>query len=127
MKFVPAIFFLLLGLNSKAQISDSALLKEDIFVYVEQMPEFNGNIVNYIATHLAIPNSCAEQATSRAIVKFIVDKFGKARMPEVLRGWGMPCDAAIIKLVNDMPAWKPGKQNGRAVNVYYQLPMTVRF
>jgi len=33
--------------------------------------------------------------------------------------------AEVIKVVKKMPKWKPGKQNGQAVDVYYSLPVNI--
>ncbi|MBT9392021.1 energy transducer TonB [Hymenobacter sp. NST-14] len=33
-------------------------------------------------------------------------------------------DKEVLRVINKMPAWKPGTQSGRAVDVSYTLPVT---
>jgi protein TonB len=39
----------------------------------------------------------------------------------VARGIGGGCDEEALRVINAMPKWKPGKQNGRAVKVFFSL------
>ena len=56
-------------------------------------------------------------------VTFLVDKDGKVKDAKILRGIGGGCDEEALRVVSHMPDWKPGKQNGRAVMVQYNLPV----
>jgi protein TonB len=59
-------------------------------------------------------------------VKFVVNEDGDISDAQVLRGIGGGCDQEALRVVKSMPKWKPGKQNGRAVKVYFTLPVTFR-
>ncbi|MFZ7114561.1 MAG: energy transducer TonB, partial [Bacteroidota bacterium] len=54
---------------------------------------------------------------------FVVDKDGKVTSAKVLRGIGGGCDEEALRVVKNMPEWKPGRQNGRSVMVQYNLPV----
>lgn len=59
-------------------------------------------------------------------VSFIVSKNGSISDVKVLRGISSECDKEAVRVVQMMPAWKPGKQNGRNVNVRFILPLKFR-
>jgi protein TonB len=40
-----------------------------------------------------------------------------------LKGIGGGCDEEALRVIKSMPAWKPGKQNGKTVPVQYNLPI----
>jgi protein TonB len=57
------------------------------------------------------------------VVKFVVNEDGHISEVQVVRGIGGGCDEEAKRVVQAMPAWKPGKQNGKAVKVYFTLPI----
>ena len=59
----------------------------------------------------------------RVYVSFIVEKDGSVSNIQLLRGIGGGCDEEAIRVVGAMPQWQPGRQNGRAVRVAYNLPI----
>jgi protein TonB len=48
---------------------------------------------------------------------------GQIRDVKVLRGIGAGCDEEALRVVNNMPPWKAGKQNGDKVNVQFNMPI----
>jgi protein TonB len=49
---------------------------------------------------------------------------GKIGEVNVLRGIGAGCDEAAVKAIRKTSGkWTPGRQNGRAVRVYYNMPV----
>lgn len=98
--------------------------KAKIFSYVEHIPEPSFNISDYISQHLTYPeNARKANIEGRVIVKFIVDNYGYIDSVHVLHSVYPSLDSAAIAVISNMPRWKPGKQNGRAVNVYFTLPI----
>lgn len=108
------------------------LMKRDpdtIYNQVEVMPEFYGGISEmnaYISDNLKYPELEAKnKIEGKVLVSFTIDKSGllkdvtTTRVPE--RGENLAKEA--IRVVKDMPKWKPGKQDGRAVSVSYLLPI----
>lgn len=101
-----------------------------IFQFVEQMPEFPGGqdqLLRYLSEHIRYPDQAREAGIEgKVTVKFVVNEDGDISDAQVLRGIGGGCDQEALRVVKSMPKWKPGKQNGRAVKVYFTLPVTFR-
>lgn len=98
-----------------------------VFTYVEQMPEFNGNVGEWLGSHLRYPDAAREAGTEgRVIVKFVVNEGGEISDAQVVRGVSSDLDAEALRVVRAMPKWRAGKQNGRAVKVYFTLPISFK-
>ena len=57
------------------------------------------------------------------LVNFVVNTQGKVVKANVLRGLDPQIDEIALNAVNQMPEWKPGLNNGKAVNVFFTVPM----
>lgn len=91
-------------------------------VHVEQMPEFNGDVNSYLSSKLRYPEQAREAGIEgRVVVKFVVNEDGDITGAQVIRSIGGGCDEEALRVVNAMPRWKAGRQNGRAVKVYFNL------
>jgi periplasmic protein TonB len=101
--------------------------KQEPLTFVEQMPEFPGGaeaLLTYLAKNIKYPSIATEMGISgRVILQFVVDKYGKISNVKLVRGIGGGCDEEAIRVVKNMPSWKPGRQNGKEVPVYYTLPV----
>ena len=42
---------------------------------------------------------------------------------KIMKGIGGGCDEEVIRVIKGMPAWTPGKQNGKIVKVMFNLPV----
>jgi len=98
---------------------------------VEQMPQFEGGesaLMNFISRNIRYPVKAMEQSIQgRVIVRFVVSDTGEVTQVSVLRGIGGGCDEEAMRVVSMMPRWKPGKQDGKPVNVWYTLPISFKF
>jgi len=96
---------------------------------VEEMAEFPGGWMEmrkYIAANFVYPQIAKEQGyEGKCFLKFIVDTAGYIKDIKVLKGVkNCPsCDEEAIRLVKNMPRWKPGKINGKPANVYFNVPI----
>ena len=101
--------------------------EEKPFVSVEQMPQFpggNGELMKFIGSNLRYPTIAAENGIEgRVIIRFVVGKDGSVSDIKIQRGLDASCDKEAIRVVQSMPKWIAGKQNGRAVPVYFTLPI----
>lgn len=105
--------------------------KEDInkkvFKVAEQMPSFKGNVNQWLASHLQYPAVAAENnIQGKVIVQFVVSRDGSVRDAQVVRGVDPSLDREALRVVNSMPKWNPGMNNGQAANVQYTLPITFK-
>jgi len=100
---------------------------QEPFIIVEQMPEYQGGqaeLMKYLSSNLQYPVTAQENGIQGTVyVRFEVDKDGKVHNVKILRGISPEIDKEAIRLVMAMPAWKPGRQGGRDVNVTYTLPI----
>lgn len=98
-----------------------------IFQFVEEPPAFPGGedkLMEYLGKNIKYPTIAKENnIQGRVYVTFVVDKDGKVKDAKVLRGIGGGCDEEALRVVKNMPEWKPGRQNGRSVLVQYNLPV----
>jgi periplasmic protein TonB len=98
-----------------------------IFHYVEQMPEAGYDYNKYISEHLHYPESVRKNyIQGRVIVKFLVREDGSISNPAILRSLDSACDGEALQVIKQMPRWKPGKQNGKAVPVELTLPVVFK-
>lgn len=97
------------------------------FIFVEQQPEFpNGTTAMYrfLAENIKYPAVARESGVEGTVyVQFVVGKEGYIRDAKVVRGVGGGCSEEALRVVNMMPQWKVGKQNGMSVSVLMTLPI----
>ena len=101
-----------------------------VFTVVEQMPMSPGGdaaLMSYLANNIHYPTVAAENGVQgRVVVGFVVERDGSITDVSVLRGVDPSLDREAMRVVKSMPRWTPGKQNGSAVRVKYQVPVAFR-
>jgi protein TonB len=101
--------------------------KIEIFEFVEQMPEYLGGedkLEHYFKENIKYPTKAKEmRIEGRVICAFIVNEDGSLSDIKIARSISKEFDEEAIRLIKNMPNWKPGKQNGKAVKVNYSLPI----
>lgn len=115
--------------------SGNAVVEEaappEIFVTVEQMPEFPGGeaaLYEYLGKNIKYSNCQMEKEQGiqgTVYLRYVVEADGNVGAVEVLRGVkGGPClEQEAKRVVAKMPQHKPGKNNGHAVRVWYTVPI----
>jgi protein TonB len=100
----------------------------EIFIVVEDMPEFPGgqdSMAKFISDNLIYPALAQENnIQGRVVVQFIVEEDGRisnVKLVSTPLGWGL--DEAAIRVIKKMPNWKPGKQRGEPVKVRFVIPI----
>ena len=101
-----------------------------VFTIVEQMPQFPGGdaaLMDYLRSNVHYPTVAAENGVQgRVVVGFVVERDGSITDVQVIRSVDPSLDREASRVVKSMPRWNPGKQNGSAVRVKYQVPVTFR-
>jgi periplasmic protein TonB len=101
--------------------------EEEIFQVVEQMPEYPGGtsaLFKWINKNIKYPDIARENGiTGVVMVTFVVDGDGSIKKATIARGLDPNCDAEALRVIREMPKWKPGKQGGKPVRVYFTLPI----
>lgn len=91
------------------------------------MPSFKGNVNQWLSTHISYPAVAAENnIQGRVIVKFVVGKDGSVSQAQIVRGVDASLDKEALRVVNSMPKWNPGMNNGQPANVWFTLPITFK-
>lgn len=100
-----------------------------IFRVVEEMPKFKGGdakLMELLMMNMKYPESAIKaKQQGRAIVGFVVRKDGTVSDVYIEKSTGYDVlDNEAMRVVKSMPAWEPGKQKGKPVNVKYFVPIT---
>ncbi len=107
---------------------DQDQAKEEAFDVVEEMPEFPGGpkaLMDYLMTNVKYPKTAFDaNIQGRVIAQFVVDKEGTVRDAHVVKSVDPALDAEALRVINNMPKWRPGRQNGKVVNVKYTIPVS---
>ena len=97
------------------------------FVVVEEMPMFPGGepaLLAYIAEHTQYPEVAKENnIQGKVIVRFCVTSKGGVDKVSILKSVDPELDAEAIRVVQSLPSFKPGKQGGKPVPVWYMVPI----
>lgn len=113
--------------KSENAVSTTSSVDANIFITVEQMPEFPGGeeaMYKFIAENIKYPTSAKDNSIQGTVyIKFVVSDKGKISDAVVVRGIGSGCDEEALRVVKKMPNWSPGLQQGKQVDVYYTLPI----
>lgn len=94
----------------------------------EMFPQFPGGHValfEYLSKNIKFPKSKEnEDVKVRVVTTFTVEKDGSITDAKIVRSQGEAFDNEALRVINGMPKWIPGMQNGKAVSVKYLLPIT---
>ena len=101
-----------------------------VYTVAEVMPEFPGGMaamMKFLGDSINYPIEAKEKKIQgRVVITFVVREDGVVVDPEIVRGVEDSLDKEALRVVSAMPKWVPGKQDGKAVNVKYALPITFR-
>ena len=99
-----------------------------IYRSAEQMPRFPGGeaaLMKYIKSHIQYPaEALKNKIEGNVILQFVVQKTGKIGEVKVVRSLDKDLDKEAVRVIKSLPKFTPGRQNGKAVSVWYTLPVT---
>ena len=105
-------------------------VENKVFDVVEQMPSFPGGpsaLMQYLSSNIKYPVVAQENGVEgRVVVSFVVERDGSITDVQVARSVDPSLDREAQRVVRNMPRWIPGKQNGQAVRVKYNVPVAFR-
>ena len=101
---------------------------EIVYRHVDRMPTFPGGeaaLMKYIESHIKYPaKALKKRIEGRVEVQFVVDKTGNIGEVKVVRPGDKLLDEEAVRLIKSLPKFTPGRQSGKAVPVWYTLPVT---
>lgn len=96
-------------------------------VFVDEMPEYpggNSELLKFIGENLRYPSDAQDNnVQGRVTLKFVVNPDGSVDRIEVLRGVDPSLDNEAIRVIKSLPKFKPGKQGGVPVPVWFTIPV----
>jgi protein TonB len=112
---------------NKDPIAPEIPVEEPVFYVVEEKPEFPGGnqaLYNFIGKNLIYPEEAQKNnIEGRVILQFVVNPDGSADRIAVVRSIDSLLDNEAIRVVKKLPKFKPGKQGGVPVKVWFTLPI----
>lgn len=98
--------------------------------FAEQAPSFPGGLEalsKFLSENIKYPITAQENGIQgKVIIKFVVSKTGDISNIQIFRGVDTSLNKEAVRVVQAMPKWIPGKQKGKAVDVYFTLPVEFR-
>ena len=109
-------------------VAEEEIDEDVVFQVVEQQPEFPGGLqalYKYLADNINYPRVSRENGSQgRVFIRFVVNTDGSIQDAEVIRSSGdVYLDREAVRVVSGMPKWSPGMQAGKAVRVYFTVPV----
>ena len=103
---------------------------ETIYNIVKEKPMYPGGdsaLNKYLNENMKYPQAAKDEGIEgRVWVLFVVDKKGNIKDAKVHRDIGGGCGEEALRLVKNMPAWIPGKHEGKPVNVNSKVPINFK-
>ena len=97
---------------------------------VQQMPEYPGGIVEFmkwLQRTLRYPPTAQQQGIQGSVmVSFIVNVDGTITEQKVVRGVNEELDAAALRVISNMPKWKPGLDKGKPCRTLFAIPIVFK-
>ena len=94
------------------------------------MPEYPGgedSLRNAVAANVIYPKQCSDSGIQgRVFVRFAVNEDGSISNVEAIKGPHPLLNQAAVDAVKKLGKFNPGIQNGKAVKVYFNMPVLFR-
>ena len=117
-------------IGETAEGETNNMVESEVYNMVEEAPQFPGGVqelMKYLGKNLKYPVAAQNAGKQGNVVcQFVVKSDGTIGDIKVMRSISPELDEEAIRVIKAMPAWTPGKQDGKAVNVRYTLPVAFR-
>jgi TonB family protein len=114
-------------MSNIVQHAESLKTDDQVFMVVEHQPEFPGGfdaLRNFIRDNMKYPQAAAAAKIEGVVyISFVINTDGSVSDTKVLRGIEATLDQEALRVVSMFPNWIPGKQNGKAVRVRFNIPI----
>ena len=111
----------------KEEVQEAEAPEPEPFIVVEEMPVFPGGepaLLKFIAANTQYPEIAKENnIEGKVIVRFCVTSKGGIDLVSVFKSVDPELDTEAIRVVKMLPPFKPGKQGGKPVPVWYSVPI----
>lgn len=104
-----------------------APVEPEPYVIVQEMPSFPGGkeeLMRYIVENVTYPPDAVDnRIQGTVLLRFVVSSTGEVTRVEVTRKVNPLLDEEALRVISGMPRWKPGKQDGNPVPVWFSVPV----
>ena len=111
-------------------VDPEPFVEPDPLFIAEIMPEFDGGIAamhQYLIDNIKYPQRDREnKITGTVYVQFVIDVDGSVANAQILRGATEGMNNESLRVINSMPKWSPGVQNGHKVKVLQTIPINYK-
>ena len=119
------------SIDAFAQEEEEEEEEQQIFVVVEDMPQFKGGGINafrkYVQQNIEYPTVAAENGIEGTVfVKFVVDTDGGISNVTIMRGVDPALNEEAQRVIRGAPEWEPGQQRGEPVRVQFTIPIVFK-
>jgi protein TonB len=98
-----------------------------VYDIADVSPEPGYDLQAYFLAHIHYPDQAKEvNVQGRVAIRFVVDENGNISELQLIHGIGSGCDEEALRVISAMPPWKPGKQHGIPVKVYFTQAVTFK-
>ncbi len=112
------------------KFAQPAVQEEKVFEYLDDMPEFPGGgkaMMEWLGQNIQYPKEAVDaKVEGRVMVSFVIEKDGSDSNAKVIRSIDPLLDNEALRVVNAMPNWKPGMQDGQPVRVRFTIPVSFK-
>ena len=116
--------------DDNIDVVEEAADDEPPMMFTEEMPEFPGGdeaLMNFLTREIQYPEVARNNGiTGTVLIEFVVEKDGRVSNAKVKVPLFPECDKEAVRGVMAMPKWKPGKNMGKPVRCFFQVPVTFR-
>lgn len=116
--------------ETEVEVVDEGSEEDPPMMFTEEMPEFPGGdeaLLAFLTREIQYPEVARNNGiTGTVLIEFVVEKDGRVSNAKVKVPLFPECDKEAVRGVMAMPKWKPGKNMGKPVRCFFQVPVTFR-
>jgi len=127
---IPLLFLFMSGF-SQQQKQYVSYNDTTVFVIVDKFPEYPGGVegfYKFLKDNLKYPDEAKRNdINGKVFIKFTIEKDGCVGDVQTLKGIGGGCDEEAVRVIKEMPQWKPGYIKGKPVRISLVIPILFKF
>lgn len=113
--------------NTQIKKAETVVDTNAVCNYPDQLPKFvggNSALLLYLNSSLVYPAEARKKnITGKVVARFLINRYGKVQNLKIVQSLSPECDAEVIRVLYNMPAWNPALKDGIPVNVSFSLPV----
>ena len=116
------------SMPSRSEINNVTETDSKVYKAAEVMPQFPGGmdeLSKWLSANVKYPaEAMAKGVQGVVIARFVVKADGSIGTVELMKKVHPLLDAEAVRVLKTLPKFKPGMSGGKAVDVYFSIPLT---